>query len=120
MKQRLKNDAILLRFFPQALQLLRCCIRGIQIEMHTNILEPNRHILRKSQRSLQVHIPIDGHFNVPGRNSHRGGDKLTGQLGTRRERPDQEIAGARRRTCPANPFVSLCCVNRPAKVYRTR
>jgi len=69
--------------------------------------------------SLQIHIAVDGHFDMPGLNSHRLGNQLTSKLGASGQGSQQEIARACRGTCATNSFVGLRLIDGAADIDRT-
>lgn len=55
-QHRLKNETVLFGFLLQGTQLLRCCLRRIQVELQANGFKTNRNLFRNAQCSLQVQV----------------------------------------------------------------
>src|SRR5580658_242 len=78
--QGLHNNTILFRLFLQTAQLLRCCLRRINVESEPNCLEANRDIRCNAERASKIQISFDGHLDTFCGYSHRSGHHLASKL----------------------------------------
>jgi hypothetical protein len=111
--QGLQNDTILFRLFLQTAQLIRCCLRRINIELKPDSFESNRYIFCNAERTSKIQISFDGHLNAFRRYSHSRGHHLASKLSTGRQRAEQHVAGTSRGTRASYTGVSFGAMNAP-------
>jgi hypothetical protein len=81
-KQCLHHNAILLGLSLERGQLLLCCLRGADIEIHPYALKSDRTLFRHSQSSLQIQIALNGHADRLCSYAHSCGYHLASDLRT--------------------------------------
>lgn len=116
MQQGLHHDAILLRLLLQGQELFGVRVGSIDIELKANRLEANRDILGDAQRSLKVHVTAYRDFDVTGRNAHRSGHQLAGELRAGGEGANQKVAGAGGCAGSTDSPVGLGLINRAPNI----
>jgi len=111
LQQGLHNDTILFGFFLQAAQLLRCCLRRINVECEPDALEANGHILCYTEGASEIQISFDGDLDAVRRYTHGCGHHLASKLCAGRQSAEQHIAGTSRSTRASYPGVRFGTVH---------
>ena len=76
----LHDNAILFGLLLKSGQLLLCCVRRTDIEIDPYTFKSYWHRLRHAECPLQVQISFNGHLDIIGGYSHRGGHHLASDL----------------------------------------
>ena len=104
--ERLHDDTVLFGFDAQRRYLVRGRLRRIDSEAQAKVLEADGHIAGDPKGATEVEVAFDFYGNAFGRDPHRGGHHLAGDLGARGQGPEQPVAGTGGAP-PPPPLISL-------------
>ena len=89
--QGLHHHAILFRFFSQSIHLLRGGLGRNNIEVQTNALKADGHVLGYAQSASKIQVSRHGDLNTFRGYAHSRCNHLTGDLRASRESPKQKV-----------------------------
>src|SRR5215212_11218737 len=117
LSQRLEDDAVLLCFLAQVLQLFFGSLRRDDVEGGADSLEANGDVLGDAERSGEIHLPRHGDLDAFRLYPHGLCDHLAGYLGTGCQRSQQKVSRTSDLSCTACAGVGFGLVDGAAYIY---